>query len=343
MTPNDLLHRCGFVRTSDTVRQTNPPTIFGSRDVWRFRPVWGAGVAEVEVKVATSEGRTNYEAMISGVEGGPFVLETGDPRDLAVLAAALQDPGRPEESDDASVRMVGPDGPVANPFASGDGTWSFSIGEDGRRHLDDPASRWGEAYASHKEVLTHRYEGMPHQAEPLEYLEAAGFVRGNGALRLVLHPMDGFDGEAEETRRTTLELTVIDADVGGLPDVGTMHFEVRAVATDKDILDVVYRSQDVRDVLAFVDAAGNVIVAGHGYAMPEGRSFGHAWSGMAIHNPFGEASYGDWNVVEKTDGQIVVADPWIVWGHEYFAWRDERSASVLSSASPGAQGTAPRA
>lgn len=308
-----------------------------------FRPVWGSRTAGVELTIAPRLGKLFYEATIHGVDGGPFVLGTEDPRDIVVLAAALQDSGGPDLPGDPLLRMTGPAGPVSNPFAFDDGSWSFATRADGRRHLDDPTTRWGGAYAAHKDAVASRFDDRPLEASATEYLAAAGFSENEGALRLVLHPMDGFDDEPEETRRASLVVTVVDGRRGGVPDGETATFEVRAADPEPGILDVVYRASDVRDVLAFVDAVGSSIVAGHGYEAPVGRTFGHGWSGMAVHNPFGEASYGDWNVVDRSDGQIVVADPWTVWGHEYFAWRDERSASVLSSASPGARGPSPRA
>ena len=79
------------------------------------------------------------------------------------------------------------------------------------------------------------------------------------------------------------------------------------------------------------DLRNNAVIANHGHQTPERTTFGHEWSGMAIHNPFGDASYGDWNVVDQGDGRIVVADPWTVWGFEYIAWRDERASGVLAA------------
>ncbi|MBX9934009.1 MAG: hypothetical protein K2Y56_21230 [Methylobacterium sp.] len=343
MTPTDLLHRCGFLRAENHGLSTAGSKSIDPVEIMTFRPSWGHETATVELAIAPRLGRAFYEATIDGVDGGPFVLGTEDPRDLAVLALALRDSGGPDMPSDPALRMVGPTGPVANPFAFEDGSWSFATRADGRRHLDDPASRWGDAYTDHKRTVAARFEDRPLEAAPAEYLAAAGFSESGGALRLVLHPMAEFEAETEETRRTPLSITVVDGDRGGVPDQTTSSFEVRATDSDGDILDVVYRAGDVRDVLAFVDAAGNAVVTGHGYFAPEGRTFGHVWSGMAIHNPFAEGSYGDWNVVEKTAGQIVVADPWTVWGHEYFAWRDERSAAVLSRASPGAPGPGARA
>lgn len=338
MTPNDLLHRCGFVRAEKHEPSAAGSTSIDPVETMTFCPAWGNEAAEVGLTIAPRLGRAFYEATIDGVDGGPFVLGTEDPRDLAVLTLTLRDFGGPDMPSDHTLRMVGPAGPVANPFAFEDGSWSFATRADGRRHLDDPASRWGDAYTDHRVAVASRFDDRPLEASPAEYLAAAGFSESEGALRLVLHPMEQFESETDEIRRTPVAITLVDGDRGGVPDETTSSFEVRATDSDKDILDVVYRAADVRDVLAFVDTVGNTIVTGHGYPAPEGRTFGHVWSGMAIHNPFGEPSYGDWNVVEKTAGQIVVADPWTVWGHEYFAWRDDRSSAILSAASPGSHG-----
>lgn len=338
MTPIDLLHRCGFVRAGNHDPSAAGSTSIEPVETMTFRPAWGNETAEVGLTIATRLGKVLYEARIDGVDGGPFVMETEDPRDIAVLSLTLRDFGGPDMPSDPALRMVGPAGPVANPFAFQDGSWSFTTRDDGRRHLDDPASRWGDAYTNHREAVASRFDDRPLEASAAEYLAAAGFSASEGALRLVLHPMEEFEGETEEVRRTPLAITVVDGDRGGVPDEITSSYGVRATDSDEDILDVVYRATDVRDVLAFVDAIGNTIVTGHGYSAPEGRTFGHVWSGMAIHNPFAEPSYGDWDVVEKTAGQIVVSDPWTVWGHEYFAWRDERTSAILASAAPAAGG-----
>ena len=179
--------------------------------------------------------------------------------------------------------------------------------------------------------LAARFMGRPAEAPAKEYLSAAGFEEVEGRLQLVSLPMREFDHEDAAVRAEAITFTVVDAERGGVPTNDTGRFEVRSSSGSDGILDIVYRAGDVRDVLAFVDACNNAVIANHGYPVPEETSFGHEWSGLAIHNPFGEASYGDWNVVEKDDDRIVVADPWTGWGHEYVAWRDERAAGLLAA------------
>lgn len=340
MSPNDLLERCGFVRDKNgpEIEATGSPV---ARRM-TFEPAWGREGASITLVTEPREGREFFEATLQGVPGGPFVYGTFDPADLAVLAVALQNT-LCEGGDGASAaRMAAPGGPVANPFAKGDGSWSFVLGADRRRHLDHPAARWGVDYHRFRDELSDRFLGRPAEARTLEYMAAAGFEEVEGGLKLVSLPMRSFDHEDEAVRDEALTFTVVDADKGGVPTDGTKRFEVRSSSDADGILDIVYLAGDVRDVLAFVDACNNAVIANHGHQPPERTTFGHEWSGMAVHNPFGDASYGDWNVVDQGDGRIVVADPWTVWGFEYIAWRDERASGVLAARAAPDDGTAPR-
>jgi hypothetical protein len=296
-----------------------------------FVPIWGREGAGIDLRIERRDGRDIYEATIHGVPGGPFVYETVEAADMAALTVALQNTLCEAGDGASSVRMSAPGDPVANPFASEDGSWCSVLGADRRRHLDHPAGRWGLAYHSFRDDLAARFMGRPAEAPAKEYLSAAGFAEAEGRLQLVSLPMRGFDHEDAAVRAEAVTFTVVDAERGGVPTDDTKRFEVRSSSGSDGILDIVYRAGDVRDVLAFVDACNNAVIANHGYSVPEKTSFGHEWSGLAIHNPFGEASYGDWNVVERNDDRIVVADPWTVWGHEYVTWRDERAAGLLAA------------
>lgn len=340
MSPNDLLERSGFVRDTagPEIEATGSPV---ARRM-TFEPAWGREGASIALVIEPREGREYFEATLQGVPGGPFVYGTFDPADLAVLAVALQNTLCEGGDCPSAARMSGPAGPVKNPFAKDDGSWNSVLGADRRRHLDHPAARWGVDYHRFRDELSDRFLGRPAEARALEYLAAAGFEEVEGGLKLVSLPMRSFDHEDEAVRDEVLTFTVVDADMGGVPTDGTKRFEVRSSSDAEGILDIVYRAGDVRDVLAFVDACNNAVIANHGHQTPERTTFAHEWSGLAIHNPFGEASYGDWNVVEKDDARIVVADPWTVWGHEYITWRDERASGVLAARAAPDDGTAPR-
>jgi hypothetical protein len=340
MSPNDLLERSGFVR--DTAGPEIEATGGPLARRMTFEPAWGREGASIALVIEPREGREFFEATLQGVPGGPFVYGTFDPADLAVLTVALQNTLCEGGDCPSAARMSGPAGPVTNPFAKDDGSWNSVLGADRRRHLDHPAGRWGLAYHRFRDELAARFMGRPAEAPATEYLAAAGFAEDESGLRLVSQPMRSFDHEDAAVRDEALTFTVVDADMGGVPTDGTTRFEVRSSSGAEGILDIVYRAGDVRDVLAFVDACNNAVIANHGYQTPERTSFAHEWSGMAIHNPFGEAGYGDWNVVEQGDGRIVVADPWTVWGFEYIAWRDERTSGVLAARAAPVEGTAPR-
>jgi hypothetical protein len=340
MSPNDLLERCGFVH--DPACAENETTGAGPGRRMTFEPAWGREDASITLVIEPRDGRDFHEATVHGVTGGPFVFGTYDPTDLAVLAVALQNTLCEGGDGPSAARMSGPAGPVTNPFAKEDGSWNSVLGADRRRHLDHPAGRWGLAYHRFRDELAAQFMGRPAEARAIEYLAAAGFAEVEGGLKLVSLPMRSFEHEDAAVRDEALTFTVVDADKGGVPTDGTRLFEVRSSSEADGILDIVYRAGDVRDVLAFVDACNNAVIANHGYQAPERTSFAHEWSGMAIHNPFGEASYGDWNVVEQGDGRIVVADPWTVWGFEYIAWRDERASDVLAARAQPQDGTTPR-
>lgn len=321
MTPTTFLERCGFV-----VQQGAGPGIRLRFD--RIRS------ARIDVEARPWNGRIAYHASIEGIGTEAVRFRTEDVRDLTALVVALQNVSAVRGGIDPAAVMPTPDGLVANPFSAEGEPWLVRRGGDGALHLDHPEARWGTIYRDFRDGLALRYEGRPPAATPLEYLRAAGFVEGGHDLEIVLRPMEGFGNEPDEIRGETVRITVVDAQHGGTPDGASTDFTVRRTDGEPGILDVVYRAGDARDVIAFVDACYSEIVSRHGYCAPEERTFGHEGSGMAIHNPFA-GEHGDWEVVAKRDGEIVVADPWSNWGHEYVAWRDGRAGAILAAASPG--------
>ena len=318
MTPTEFLERCGFVRRDGA----------GSEIRMRFDQVREHAV---DVETRAWNGKVAYHATVEGILGEPVLFRTEDARDLMALAAALRNAEPGAGPYDPATVMPTARGDVPNPFSIEGEPWLVRRGGDGALHLEDPEARWGATYRDFRDGLARRFEGRPPEADPLTYLRAAGFAPGDRGLEIVLRPMESFEGEPPEVRGETVTITVVDAQRGGAPDEATTHFTVRRTDREPGILDVVYHARDARDVLAFVDACHNDAVGLHGYCGPEERTFGHESSGLAIHNPFA-GQYADWDVTAKRDGEIVVADPWTNWGHEYVAWRDGRASAILAAA-----------
>ena len=318
MTPTKFLEHCGFVRQEGA----------GSEIRMRFAR---ARNATIDVETRPWNGRAAYHASVEGIMGERVLFRTEDVRDVTALAAALLNAEAGPGPFDPATVMRTPGGDVPNPFSIEGEPWLVRRGADGAFHLDNPEARWGAVYREFRDGLAARFEGTPPAAPPLEYLRAAGFAPGARGLEIVLRPMEGFVNEPPDVLGETVTITVVDGHHGGMPDGESTHFEVRRTDGEPGILDVVYRADDARDVLAFVDACHNDVVGRHGYSGPEERIFGHERSGMAIHNAFA-GHYGDWDVTNKRVGEILVADPWINWGHEYVAWRDGRAGAILAAA-----------
>lgn len=327
MTPNDILHLCGFRltgRRGDASVQYvyKPPGL--SPEVRR---------TDLRVDVVQRGGAEfGYRAVVS-MKNRDLVFETIDIRDVAALAIDYRNwlEAPHVVARDPSRSMPIPGGLVSMPFHAGDGSWVSDVGADGFERLRHPVLRWGAHYEAFRETWLSACIGKPLQASPDAYLRAAGFVPDGDRYRLTSYPAQHRPDatEAARLRPLVFELFVV-ADEEGTP------FHVVETSGGLGVPGrVQLGSGDVRDVLAFVVAAENWVFDDAG---PQAVAFdrvldvpGHSYD---VHNPFGrpedERSWRGW----FDEVTLQLAHPADIWGHTYVQWRDRWAADVLAHGAP---------
>lgn len=327
MTPNEILHLCGFRRTGrrdrDTVQYVYKP------------PGMSPEVRRTDLRVdvvGSSGGETAYRAIVS-TKTRTLIFDTVDIRDIAALGVAyrnwLEAPHVVARDPARSMPISG--GLVSMPFHSGDGSWVASVGADGFERIRNPAARWGSHYEAHREAWYRACVGTPLKAAPEAYLRAAGFVREDGGFRLTSYPAQDRPGATEAARLRPLVIdlaTVENAD-------GAPFYLVESSDTLGAGGTLRLGCSDVRDVLAFVVAAENWIFDETGpQALACERTLDLPGNAIDVRNPFGhpgdDRTWRGWFDAVT----LQLAHPSETLGHSYVQWRDRWAADVLTHGAP---------
>lgn len=327
MTPNEILHLCGFRRTGRRDHETvqyvyKPPGM--SPEVRR---------TDLRVDVVGSDGgETAYRATVS-MKSRTLIFDTVDIRDVAAIGVAYRNwlEAPHVVARDPARSMPIPGGLVSMPFHSGDGSWVAGVGADGFEHVRNPVARWGSHYEAHREAWYRACVGTPLQAAPEAYLRAAGFVPRDGAFRLTSYPAQARPGatEAARLRPLVFDLFAVENAEGAPFFVVECSDTLGAGGTPR------LGCADVRDVLAFVVAAENWIFDETGpQALSHERALDLPGNGVDVRNPFGhpgdDRSWRGWFDAVT----LQLAHPSEVHGHSYIQWRDRWAADVLAHGAP---------
>ena len=327
MTPNEILHLCGFRRTCrrdhGAVQYVYKP-LGMSPEVRR---------TDLRVDVLGRVGsETAFRATVA-MKNRNLIFDTTDIRDIAAIGVAYRNwlEAPHVVARDPSRSMPIPGGLVSMPFHSGDGTWVVAVGADGFERIQNPAARWGGHYEAHRDAWYRACTGTPLQAAPEEYLRAAGFVVEDGALRLTSYPAQDRPGASEAARLRPLGFDLfIVANGEGAPFY---------VVETSDTLGAGGRLRlgcaDVRDVLAFVVAAENWIFDETGpQALARERALDVPGSSIDVRNPFShpgdDRSWRGW----FDEVTLQLAHPSETLGHTYMQWRDRWAGDVLAHGAP---------
>lgn len=326
MTPNEILHLCGFRRTGrrdhDAVQYVYKPPGMSS-EVRR---------TDLRVDVLGSGEATAYRATVA-MKNRNLVFDTTDIRDVAAIGVAYRNwlEAPHVVARDPARSMPIPGGLVSMPFHSGDGSWIAAVGADGFERIQNPVARWGAHYETHREAWYRACTGTQLQAAPEAYLRAAGFVREDGAFWMTSYPAQDRPGATEAARLRPLVFdlfTVENAD-------GAPFYVVEASDTLGAGGRVRLGCGDVRDVLAFVVAAENWIFDESGPQSLAGeRALDLLGNSIDVRNPF--AQPGDDRSWRGWFDQVTLqlAHPSETLGHSYMQWRDRWAADVLAHGAP---------
>lgn len=168
--------------------------------------------------------------------------------------------------------------------------------------------------------------------DALKLFDAAGFKLDAGVLAYQY-----------EIRGETSTVLVFDADTLQAPTVATQTWIGLAKRKAGDAphlyFDIALRSSDPRDIvaLAIADEASSIYAIA-GYFPNEDRFFGY--EAMAVFNPFGDDTYGDWQGVDQldwvgnSDGRVLWVTPATEreWAEDYVTWRDTLCEQFLAAA-----------
>jgi len=163
--------------------------------------------------------------------------------------------------------------------------------------------------------------------QAIELLEASGFKATDEGHLIVF--------DAHESDRVLVRDA---ATLGPVTDATTRFLAFSPKYPGPHGFDLVFESEDVRDIVAFgVAAVNSCSFDTHGIQVDEDRGFVHEET--FIHNPFADDQYGDWEgqPVEFAGGEggrafRVTSPKELKWADMYVEWRDAYCARLLDPA-----------